>query len=277
MNGLYSCIIALSMYSRIPMPAVEWTKERMRYVMCFFPLVGIAEGAALWLWLYIALDLLNLSVAAVAIIGAAIPVLVTGGIHMDGFLDTCDAIHSYGDRERKLEILKDPHLGAFAVISFGVYMMLYLGVFYQYLCLASLESMELRPYLYMAPALVYVMERAFSGLSVVAFPQARREGLAAGFGGAAKKKTDCAWLILWIFCCLGAAAAAETVGLQGAKAAAGILLAVDLGVFFWYYRMSCRQFGGVTGDLAGCFLQVCELAGLGAAAIVLKAGIIGGM
>ena len=44
---------------------------------------------------------------------------------MDGFLDTMDAIHSYGDRSRKLEILKDPHLGAFAVISFGVYMMLY--------------------------------------------------------------------------------------------------------------------------------------------------------
>lgn len=35
MNGLYSCIIAVSMYSKIPMPAVEWTQERMRYVMCF--------------------------------------------------------------------------------------------------------------------------------------------------------------------------------------------------------------------------------------------------
>ena len=102
MNGLYSCIIAVSMYSKIPMPNVEWTEERMRYVMCFFPLVGIVQGAALGLWLHLALDVLNLSVGAAALTGAAIPMLVTGGIHMDGFLDTMDAIHSYGDREKKL-------------------------------------------------------------------------------------------------------------------------------------------------------------------------------
>ena len=59
---------------------------------------------------------------------------------MDGFLDTMDAIHSYGDRSRKLEILKTPHLGAFAVISFGVYMMLYLGVFHEYLSLVLRED-----------------------------------------------------------------------------------------------------------------------------------------
>lgn len=140
MNGLYSCIIAISMYSKIPMPNVEWTEERMRYVMCFFPLVGIVQGAALGLWLHLALDVLNLSVGAAALTGAAIPLLVTGGIHMDGFLDTMDAIHSYGDRSRKLEILKDPHLGAFAVISFGVYMMLYLGVFHEYLSLVLRED-----------------------------------------------------------------------------------------------------------------------------------------
>ena len=85
MNGLYSCIIAISMYSKIPMPNVEWTEERMRYVMCFFPLVGIVQGAALGLWLHLALDVLNLSVGAAALTGAAIPLLVTGGIHMDGF------------------------------------------------------------------------------------------------------------------------------------------------------------------------------------------------
>ena len=188
MNGLYSCIIAVSTYSKIPMPNVEWTEDRMRYVMCFFPLVGIAQGAVLGLWLYLSLDVLKLSVAAAALIGAAVPLLVTGGIHMDGFLDTMDAIHSYGDRSRKLEILKDPHLGAFAVISFGVYMMLYLGVFLEYLSLVLRVDMGDRYFLYAVPCLVFVMERAFSGLSVVTFPRAKKQGLAAGFGGAAKKK-----------------------------------------------------------------------------------------
>ena len=39
MKLVYGCVIALSMYSRIPMPRVEWTKERMEHVLCFFPLV----------------------------------------------------------------------------------------------------------------------------------------------------------------------------------------------------------------------------------------------
>lgn len=276
MNILYSCIIAVSMYSKIPMPAVEWTKERMRYVMCFFPLVGMAEGAALWLFLYVALDTLNLSVVTVSLAGAVIPVLITGGIHMDGFLDTCDALHSYADKTKKLEILKDPHLGAFAVISFAVYLLLYTGILHEYLSMVLHRGKESRILLYLLPVMVFIMERAFSGLSVVSFPQARKKGLAAGFGGAARKRPDQAVLALWIVCCLGAGAALEQGGCRGAGITAVILLAVHLAVFFWYYRMSLRQFGGVTGDLAGCFLQVCELAGLGTVAVLLKAG-LGGM
>ena len=53
MNVWYSFLIAFAMYSRIPVPTVEWTKERMRYVMCFFPFVGLAEGLFLYLWLLI--------------------------------------------------------------------------------------------------------------------------------------------------------------------------------------------------------------------------------
>ena len=47
MNLLGSFLIALSMYSKIPVPQVEWTKERMKYAMCFFPLIGLITGAVL--------------------------------------------------------------------------------------------------------------------------------------------------------------------------------------------------------------------------------------
>ena len=77
--------------------------------------------------------------------------------------------------------------------------------------------------------------------------------------------------------CLAAGVAAAKVGCHGAGMLAGVLLMTHLAVFIWYYRMSVKQFGGVTGDLAGCFLQVCELAGLAAAAVLLKAGLMGGM
>ena len=63
------------------------------------------------------------------VVGTAIPILITGGFHVDGFLDTCDALHSYQPRERKLEILKDSHIGAFAVIMLALYGLIFLGGF----------------------------------------------------------------------------------------------------------------------------------------------------
>ena len=45
---LQSLVIALSMYSKIPMPRIEWTKENTRHVMCFFPVVGVITGICVW-------------------------------------------------------------------------------------------------------------------------------------------------------------------------------------------------------------------------------------
>lgn len=90
MKWLESCLIAISMYSKIPVPQVEWTKEKMSHAMCFFPLVGVIEGCLLGLWLFIAAQF-NLSVGIRFLWASAIPFLVTGGIHMDGFMDTMDA------------------------------------------------------------------------------------------------------------------------------------------------------------------------------------------
>lgn len=125
--------IAFAMYSKIPMPQSDWTRENMRYIMCFFPLIGVIIGALTWLW-----GNLGLSVAQSRLFYAAvlvlIPVFVTGGIHLDGLLDTSDALHSYQPRERKLEILKDSHAGAFAIITAVVYFLLYLGAYSELTC-----------------------------------------------------------------------------------------------------------------------------------------------
>ena len=85
--------IAFAMYSKIPMPRAEWKEENMRYAMCFFPLIGIVIGAFVILWGHAAAWLK----AGSLLRGAGyvlIPVLVTGGIHLDGLLDTADALSS---------------------------------------------------------------------------------------------------------------------------------------------------------------------------------------
>ena len=119
-----SFTLATAMYSSIPTPRTEWDGDSMAYAFCFFPWVGLVVGGAELLWWHVAaaLGIEGLLFAAVA---ALLPLLITGGIHLDGFLDVADARGSHQSRERKLEILKDSHVGAFAVIAMGCYLLLY--------------------------------------------------------------------------------------------------------------------------------------------------------
>ena len=78
----------------------------MRYTMCFFPLIGVLIGAAVAGFVFLS-EKLGAGEIFTALVGTALPLVITGGIHMDGFLDTTDARRSFLPRERKLEILKD--------------------------------------------------------------------------------------------------------------------------------------------------------------------------
>ena len=108
MRLIRSFIIAFSTYSKIPMPHVDWSEENKRYSMCFFPLIGVAVGLVLAAWLWIC-KLLDIGPFLQGSIAAILPLIITGGIHMDGFMDTMDAMASWQTRERRLQILKDSH------------------------------------------------------------------------------------------------------------------------------------------------------------------------
>ena len=113
---LETVCVAFAMFSALPVPHVDWNERNMRYAMAAFPLVGAVIGA-----LWCVCGLLPLPDMLKAAGFCLIPVAATGGIHLDGFADTSDALSSYGDREKKLAILKDPHCGAFAVIRLRLF------------------------------------------------------------------------------------------------------------------------------------------------------------
>lgn len=233
--------IAFGMYSKIPMPRVDWDENSMKYALCFFPMVGMAVGGAVYLVgaMLFSLKTGNLLLGCIMTV---VPLLVTGGIHFDGFLDTMDGINSYADKAKRLEILKDSNSGAFAILGGLIYFTLSVGFWSE----ANKNCLEF-------VALGFVMSRALSGFSVVAFPKAKNTGLAAAFNNSAHKGT--VKIVMAVYFLLSAFTMLYINTVYGIIATTAALLC------FLYHYYNCRvNFGGITGDLAGYFLQLCELA-----------------
>ena len=104
MNFFQTIAVAFAMFSAIPCPQPEWTEKNMRYSLCAFPLIGAVSGLLCWGWVAL-MGYVGGSVLLQAGGLCAIPVLVTGGIHLDGYADTSDALGSYGSPEKKREII----------------------------------------------------------------------------------------------------------------------------------------------------------------------------
>ena len=254
MKGLYEAfVISFAMYSNIPMPSVAWNEKNMRYAYLFFPFVGAVTAGMI-----AALYFLFKGWAVPVFFGAAataILVLVTGGIHLDGFSDTCDALSSHQNKEEKLRIMKDPHIGAFALIHVCLLMMLQVGAYAQLL----------RSPQYLGIVLMgFFLSRSLGAYAVLKWPCAKKDGLAATFSmnGEGRIVTKALFLyillgsgwILWIHLQIGA----------------GLL--VLLAGFYWFFRkMILKQFGGITGDLAGFCIQTVEIICL------LYGAVLGGM
>ena len=124
MTVLRSFLTALTTFSRIPVPRSDFREDNLRYVMGFLPVVGIILCLVIYLWVFIA-GRIGFDPLLVGVVAAVIPVLIVGGLHADGFADVIDAISSRAERERKIEILKDPHIGTFAVLGLIVYYLLF--------------------------------------------------------------------------------------------------------------------------------------------------------
>jgi adenosylcobinamide-GDP ribazoletransferase len=247
-----SFVIAFATYSKIPMPRVEWKEKSMRYSMCFFPLVGVVEGIISLLAFYL-MSILDFGEFATAAVLTVLPLLINGGIHMDGFIDTIDARHSYKSREEKLEILKDPHTGAFAIIYAIIYMLLYFGF------LTEITEDDIFFLVF-----TYGYVRIFSGLSVVLFQKAKKNGMVAQTADAAQKNVK--WILM-------AELAAASIFLLFFQVLYGIaMIAAAVGCFIYYKSMSYKIFGGITGDLAGYFLQFTELMLLAVIVFIGKSG-----
>lgn len=236
-------VMAFCMFSRIPMPRIDWDEKGMRYMMCAFPLVGVAIAVCLAAW-WALCDWLMWGPFIRAAGIALIPIGVSGGIHLDGLTDVVDALSSCAEPERKREILKDSHIGAFAAMGVAVYSIAYLAIATE--IQVAWSTLILLGFL-------HVQSRLASSFSTLCLKGSSNEGMLASFRNAGSGNRG-ALLILAIeeIGCLAVAVYANPV--SGAVMLLGCLCCVALTV-----RMARREFGGMSGDIAGFMLQMCEV------------------
>ena len=236
-----SLMTALSTYSIIPMPQFEWNEKNMEYAICFFPVVGVICGALIFLLAKFG-EVLGITDFFASALAVCVPLLVSGGIHMDGFMDTVDALSSHAPRERKLEILSDPHTGAFAVIYLAVYLIMNIALIYDIYSMGTLTLI--------CP--VYVLSRSVSALCAVNMPSARKSGMLSSYTNNAKKTVVNITMAL-------TAAISCMVMLFVSPVMAAFAIGAGLIWTIIYCALAKKEFGGVTGDTAGFFLQLFEL------------------
>ena len=233
--------MSASMFTVLPLPGARWEERLRPLATALLPLVGLGIGLV-WLGIAALAGLLPAYLGGAAI--AAAPWFLTGFIHLDGFLDASDALLSWRPQEEKQRILKDVHVGAFAVVS------LVLLEMFQLAAAMDLERIG-------ALALLPVLSRCGSARCALTMPPLGHSEY-AGMDDQRKlaRIPDAAALLSLI-------ALALLYGWAGIAVGIAVLAAYGIAI-----GISARTLGGFSGDLAGYALTVSELCGLIALAML---------
>ena len=233
-----------SMFCAIPAPQV-WDEKAKDKMLLFLPIVGLEIGAV-WVFLAWLCSLLDLPQLMTALVLYACPYITTGFLHLDGFMDVTDAVKSWRSLERRREILKDSHVGSFAVIG------IVLLVTAQFACFASVPADANCLILLFVPA----VSRCCSSLAVTGLkPMSTSQ-----YAGQEKPKSHL--VVLSVMLCAFLAAGFLLCGKYG-FALLGCLAGYGLAL-----RRGYKSLEGMNGDISGYALTIGELAAAAVYALI---------
>jgi len=233
--GFYAALLFLT---RIPLPQIRLDENKIALSLPFFPLAGAVIGGILTLIYIVGQKILPEQVVAGIIV--VMSIIITGGMHLDGFADTMDGLFCFGDREKKLTVMKDSRTGAYGVIGLIIVILL------KYLLISSFS----KAYFISALICFPIISRWMMTFAIVFYPYARENGLGKAFAGQKLAAFIFAGIITILINYI-------TAGLEG--------LIVVLGVFvagFLFIQYLLRQLGGMTGDTYGALNEFCEIVAL---------------
>ncbi|MBR1561337.1 MAG: adenosylcobinamide-GDP ribazoletransferase [Clostridia bacterium] len=240
MKLIRAFFMCLGMFTSLPCPYRPWDEDARDWMLVMLPVVGLVIGA-LWAGLaWLAVEVLHLSSISAALI-AALPWLLTGFIHLDGYMDTCDAMLSWRPLEKRLEILKDSHTGAFAVVGLGLLML------FSYDAAATFAI----PGAYAPLVFIPIVSRCGSALAVLTLKPIGHSQYAAMEGKAAQRA---AVVGIWAVA-VGVCALCFGLG-------PGLCLLIETAAYALAMTWVYRTLQGVSGDVAGFALTVSECVAL---------------
>jgi adenosylcobinamide-GDP ribazoletransferase len=239
-NSMYGLMLALQFLTRIPVPVeCPWNKETSRWALRCYPVTGIILAGCLVLTAWLLHPFLPLWMSALLML--TLWVWLTGGLHLDGWMDVADAVGSNAPLEKKWEIMKDPRVG-----SFGILAVLFLLGWKAVFIYALLEVSHLHVFSFF---LILSFSRFSAVFLMNFFPTAQQHGLAWEW------KQNLNWLDV-------ALAALPVVGVLIFLPGYLFLLPAYVVFFAWYGWWMKRNFAGSNGDLLGTAIEGGELWGL---------------
>lgn len=248
-NLLTAFSMTQTMFCTIPFPLRRWEESSRLYMLLFLPVVGLEIGVLWYLgsWL---MGWFGIPAGLYGFAMTAIPFLLTGGIHLDGFMDVADAIGSWRELEKRRAILKDSHVGAVAVLWLSFLLLGSYGVF------SSFPSESIPACLILIP----VVSRCCSCLAVWKLKSMNT----SQYSGSVTPN----WCIKTIWCLLALCIAAGFFffGISGASLIVGVL------AYGIALRKSYKLLDGMNGDISGFCISISEVCA--AAALVLLGGMV---
>ncbi len=238
----YAAGILLQFFTIVPLhQTLPMEKAELKAVLHLFPLLGLVKGIIYAGVFFALIEWSPFSAISSAFIVWILPVLLTGGLHLDGWMDWADAHFSFRDKEKRLAILKDPRAGAFGVLA----LVLLLAGKFIFIYETVLSGNEEAHMIVLIPFFAQML----TGLFLQYVPPAKKEGLASFFG----RGHSTALPVVYVCFLLAVTLVYGTSLLFWVMAGASL-------VYFLISKFSMeKEFGGVTGDLLGAALEGAEL------------------
>ena len=247
-------LMAISMFTVIPLPRYEWDDEGGKNIMKYYPAIGLIVGI-IWYGVFRLLNLLGASIMVTTAITLITPFILTGMLHLDGYMDVCDALLSRRDKEEKLRILKDPHTGAFAVISVVMLFVVNFSALYTVInnSINNNSSINIKISA-IGLILIPIISRSLMGYLLLSKESMKGSSLGAFFKQGTGKVDK---LILLTCLIISSIVAIVILGIYGLIMSLAMIL-----ISTFLVNNATKEFDGMSGDSAGYGLVIAETIGL---------------